>query len=1060
MDTARPSENACRLDDAAEALSALLRIDAAPVAPRLVLRPQQLATPHVLLIGHGIDATIDLHDGSWLAGTPGSAAIQLAVARWFGDWSHVLRTCWALALTVDDTLRNLRAALHTLPFIPADEERRDALLGSEAVADVPALLAAAGDRDGRVSPGIWGLTLALLIDIWRRRGEAPPVVEALPVLLQHHPVATGTDASDAPDSFVALCVDALFLLHWEVSGAGDDDREAVAAALRAVAGSLRRSGHDRLAARLAIDASSLAVGSSAAAAEAAGEAIAAAQAAADAGLVAFGRVLLATALTAGAVADASLWPRAFDVAEQAIDALAGLEPTPRRVLAQHLVDALTDDAALRPLCAIAAALAQAAPDPALWQPRVQHEPLGPWLVRVHALYAAGSPWFAVDDARAALQPAATAAHARADWTHWTVDHPAYRRVIPHHRSFLRERDFERNLLVLTHEFTHVLSLLGGVGVALSCLRTAALATELALWRSHADPGAGRAPGAEPLQRLAMDGTAPLPPGRSAALAELGQQLALHRKAQRLQAVWTPWFEGLAVYGETAADPLHDAEVIDPVNDALRNLVTMPVVGDAAAVQAALRATIEEFQQRSAAALRSQGAARLHDFLNDAQAPYWVGYLAVRAVVAGWRDTLARPLSATQAFRLLLHATRFDHEGMAPSLALGEADFAQAAEQAMLQWVQRLAALDASEIDLLTRAHEGAEPTDHVRWTRGHPARSAADGDTAARVAHRLRNGVEQALSGIADPFARAGLSPDELARHANQSILLGSFLPIGHAEASFHLDIDPGDGAGHLVLLLRTTEHHVDGGSSMNLDGVNLTPTAARELAVEVARSGATRIEVTRVIDLGGLAAPDLGIAGLHLFALRCGSWFHVHGATNVVDALLGEHPGRASDLRELLRGRLLPDRVMRVERERVASPEFAAVRAIEWLHATTAWDASAPDGEARAVDARATAERILLHERRAPKDWPLQSLASALLGDAELADRLASSDFRALTRELPEHRAAFVAALFRSAQEMVPDAVDASLRQALQRNRITILQRRPTGWDIVTRRSGAPAAT
>lgn len=177
MKSKQPSDDARTLEDAAEALGEQLAGGGTPSALRLAMRPHKLATPHVVLVGDRIDATIDLHDGQWLAGIPGSAAMQAAVAHWFDDWSDPLRACWVLATVVDDALRQLRAALHTLPFTPADEAQRDRLLDPPAVDDVPSLLAASCDPDGRVSPGFWGLTLALLIDLWRRRGEAPPVVD-------------------------------------------------------------------------------------------------------------------------------------------------------------------------------------------------------------------------------------------------------------------------------------------------------------------------------------------------------------------------------------------------------------------------------------------------------------------------------------------------------------------------------------------------------------------------------------------------------------------------------------------------------------------------------------------------------------------------------------------------------------------------------------------------------------------------------------------------------------------------------------------------------------------
>jgi hypothetical protein len=71
--------------------------------------------------------------------------------------------------------------------------------------------------------------------------------------------------------------------------------------------------------------------------------------------------------------------------------------------------------------------------------------------------------------------------ATASWATWSFDHPNYRRAVQHGVSTMRERDNDLIGLVVRHESTHVLSMLGGLGVAMMALRAATVELELDLW---------------------------------------------------------------------------------------------------------------------------------------------------------------------------------------------------------------------------------------------------------------------------------------------------------------------------------------------------------------------------------------------------------------------------------------------------------------------------------------------------------------------------------------------------------------------------------------------------
>jgi hypothetical protein len=74
------------------------------------------------------------------------------------------------------------------------------------------------------------------------------------------------------------------------------------------------------------------------------------------------------------------------------------------------------------------------------------------------------------------------------------------------------------------------------------------------------------------ERIADKGVGPLSDGEAAQLFRAQHGVELTLKAHALQDAWTPWFEGLAIFSELAADPS-----LDPVNngwvtEAIRNLV--------------------------------------------------------------------------------------------------------------------------------------------------------------------------------------------------------------------------------------------------------------------------------------------------------------------------------------------------------------------------------------------------------------------------------------------------------------------------------------------------------
>jgi len=112
--------------------------------------------------------------------------------------------------------------------------------------------------------------------------------------------------------------------------------------------------------------------------------------------------------------------------------------------------------------------------------------------------------------------------------------------------------------------------------------------------------------------IERNGIAELTPGDAVRLFEAERQLELRRKAQILLDVWTPWLEGIAVYGELGADPALDPISINPVTDCLRNLLDfLRDSGSPVPPREHMEAHAQEFEQRCSEALKATGPTRLH-----------------------------------------------------------------------------------------------------------------------------------------------------------------------------------------------------------------------------------------------------------------------------------------------------------------------------------------------------------------------------------------------------------------------------------------------------------------
>jgi hypothetical protein len=803
------------------------------------------------------------------------------------------------------------------------------------------------------------------------------------------------------------------------------------------------------------------------------------------------------AASVAAIADESAESRlaTFTACETAIERLARAPNDIAKLVAIRLLDVLRP----RPwLLSLGAPLATIAGDAESrrglteilgrerWPERVSVGTLKAWATGIRAWFHAMLWEIEIEKDRLALEPAPKRDAAQADWVSWTVRHPSYARAVPHYRSFLRERDFDRNLLVLTHETTHVLSFVGFVGSALTALRVAALDNELTIW--SVTPGVTE----EGIQaQVGEHGVAPLANGNAASLfrAEVGVELAL--KAQALQDTWTPWFEGLAVFSEIAADPALDATGIGPVTEVLRNLVDFEpeaapegIFDDVNGVPRQYQAFAAEFEERCSRAIAVAGPNRLFSYLTDLDQPYYLaGYLAVRMVVASWRATTGRALHGAEVLTLLLHATRFGTREAIPDLSLQSDVFATDAVRRMAKWASDLAALPAEMIEDFLAAPSQSDAGGRAYVWRGPalvPVDSADPSLVAEQRAHLLQlvKDAQATLTAPADaervgdapplckslvvscgetaarynatPAGEANIAKNaELAQHY---VNLGSLLPIGRASGKFWLNNDKAAGNSFLMTLLRTAEARAETGEpSLNGFGFPIDPDRSEELAEGYRVTGVPRMQITRLIDLGRFIAAEPG--GLHFFAFGYeGGWLWLRGSNQATDKMMKADPERLKWLAGLVQHRLWPSPGMRAEVEVIAQGHAGAARTRDWITANTQWrveQTNVPvEPWARLVHDRA--ERALAADVRSQAQREAsRQLLDALFRNPILAGKIVSQGLQGLTKNLASERYELAKALLRTALKPALDEWLETHAAALERGGLPIFSKSVLGWDV-----------
>ncbi|WP_203791194.1 hypothetical protein [Paractinoplanes rishiriensis] len=597
--------------------------------------------------------------------------------------------------------------------------------------------------------------------------------------------------------------------------------------------------------------------------------------------------------------------------------------------------------------------------------------------------------------------------ALASWATWSFDHPYYRRAVPHGASMERERDVDISMLVLRHESTHVLSMVGGLGLAVMALRAAVVELELDLWAFYQRSTA---------QEFADSGVAALGEPNPPTIAIASWQTDLLAKIQVLQDVWNPWFEGIAVFSELADDPTADDDDTI-VGDLMTQLIDRPP--ESASVEerrAALAATRLAFERQFVSIQERLGPERLQYYYWETAGPKYVGgYLAVRAVVASWRAR-AGPMSGHAAMRHLLHLTRFaTSDSAVPALSLPPDEFADAAVEAMLSWVRGVANIDAGHLRF------AEESPGSFRWVGLRPLKGAGSLDEATTTVDVLyRERMDEALQPAMAVGRPATLTLAEELLEAWSSVM--TVMPIGRATARFWVNRT----TQHLVYLVRVTEHRYDTGEpSYDVGSVPLEEDEIAGLEIAMVDHPFDRLTVFRFVDLAS-GIPDRQ-AAMNVIVFKLGDWIHVQ--------LRGWQFGTSEVTRSLeysVRTRLVPPTAVRMEAALIDAGEGAASRTAVWLNGH---------------EVGAAAARVRDHDGSARERDTSRRLVELVLRDSELAEKLLDKGLRALVPYEVRLRSAAYRVLHASGREPAPAA---DLDLAEDHPLLALLACGAGGWDVV----------
>ncbi len=796
--------------------------------------------------------------------------------------------------------------------------------------------------------------------------------------------------------------------------------------------------------------------------------------------LAVGAISVAVVSTALSDRDPNLRFEAFKKCEIAVERLRVLGNEMRKLLADVFIQILLQKRFTWPLLLYFAhddtaiprradVLAVIGPDP--WPGRVRQLDTDSYLRGYQRLVDLCRLEFQIDNHRYELEQEVPPPSLAVGWTNWRFEHNAYRRAVPHSRSLLREQQFKTIILDFIHEVTHVLSLVGGLGMAASVGRVAAFYASFRIWEWT---------GKEiPVDALpASCGMPDLTPGDARALPAVMAVLAPLENARILQDIWTPWFEGVAVFAESASDPVGDETTINDVLLLIRNLVDFYPSGKTEEeVMQQFEAFHAEIEQRISATIHSESGDRLRMFFGASDSTYMAGYIIVRGIVAHWRQATQKPLSGAKCLQLLLHATRYLTTITLPDMSLPASAFRNAALESWKKFIEILTKLPGEDIDAFNLHPDRTAAGRRVLWTDRRLKQLDENSDVAHKLELQLNDIFDRVRAEFANlenrtledcsplrlngavgitirtyqEFARKGTNTRDHPKAADiiTSIMQRmSLLPIGLADARFYLNQIADAEHDRLDVVLRTTERHVEGGGpSMDLTSIPISQADSETISANFATTGEPTLRVSRIVNVGDINSDESRF--VHIYWLQYGNWQSIAALNHSAMSLLSTVPDK-EELAEEISARIHPNSFQQFEQDLAAGVPFAE-KVLSWIDRSAEWSVLSLPIEDRTLLDRVRESASFLAERSARVN--MQSAAShvglaAVFGRAPWIHEVISTGYDTLTAEfayLRQKLADVIAASGRSPAHS--EFLDNSYDEIS--SRLPIFIKTEFGWDI-----------
>lgn len=692
----------------------------------------------------------------------------------------------------------------------------------------------------------------------------------------------------------------------------------------------------------------------------------------------------------------------------------------------------------------------------------------------------------IEDENLTLEPTEENHTAQADWVSWSFRHTAYRRAVISGESLLRERDLDQILLVMNHELTHMYCMGSGVGAAVNAL-TAAMVEREADLHDISDRSMEKSlhrwseelhgQGQEPDELPELPSLAELP-NNALALAKAEQVLELGLKIAAVKEVWEPWFEGIAILAETAADPADDPDMHAGPVPVILNLVDRFPSSEALNSEDAksfILKQMADYEELYGRALQTAGCQRLVAYCMTYRTLYLSGVLAVRAAMAAWRSRLGRPITGAQCSRILLDYTRSSTWESIPDLALPLDRFREELLAKMHAFYVQVCSISAKDLSLVLEgtSQRRREAFDYT-WSRGNfrpstePQEFRMDAspegilDAALKAQSSLTDGYadldrvsdadiacQEAMLAAAQILADAESNTELVQAQVNSAISLSRVLPLGEVEAPFWLVPD----CHGVLVIFRTTECNRDSGSSSyNSELISLGEEKFAQLEQEVLEHGESRLRLYRVADLIPSGYIDGQGYGRNYIALRYGEWLYIRAKGLSIGTRREVDPVVFDAIHE----RVMDYPLTRFAHSIVAHGAPGARRTLDWLQETPKLIIGnhKVDLEPWAARVRTLCQQILNPELRQERREASMCLLNLVFDDATLSQRIEEQGLEAL-REKPGAKITEAVRLLHESARLPQESPTAEVIAHSWR----LFEHKPWGWDMVApviRRSSA----